>query len=72
VPGTVTAVLLPAFLVSGLEIVGVQPWVEPIVNGAALIVAVGASAWAQRARIARLRLQQLDALERRDPVGPVV
>jgi ribose transport system permease protein len=68
--GTITAVLLLAFLVSGLEIAGVQPWVEPIVNGAALIVAVGASAWAQRLRIARLRREQLDALARRDPRKP--
>jgi ribose transport system permease protein len=61
--GTVVGVLLLAFTVSGLEIVGVAPWIEPVVQGGALIGAVALSSWAIRARLARLRVAQLALLE---------
>jgi ribose transport system permease protein len=63
VPGTVVGVLLLAFTVSGLEIVGVAPWVQPVVQGVALIGAVALSSWAIRARLARLRAAQLALLD---------
>lgn len=61
--GTVVAVLLLAFTVSGLEQVGVQPWIEAVVEGGALIAAVAFSSWAIRLRTARLRDAQLALLE---------
>lgn len=61
--GTVVGVLLLAFTVSGLEIVGVAPWIEPVVQGGALIGAVALSSWAIRARLARLRAAQLALLD---------
>jgi len=56
-------VLLLAFLVTGLEQVGVAPWVQPVVQGCALILAVALSSWAVRARLTRLRVAQLALLE---------
>lgn len=64
--GTIIAVLLLAFTVSGLEQVGVEPWVQYIVQGGALIAAVALSSWAIRLRTARLRNAQLATLSRRD------
>ena len=61
--GTIVGVLLLAFLVTGLEQVGVAPWVQPVVQGCALIAAVALSSWAIRARLARLRLAQLAMLD---------
>lgn len=49
--GTVVGLLFVAAVVSGLTLSGAQPWVEPVFNGAALIVAVGASAAFRRRRI---------------------
>jgi ribose transport system permease protein len=60
--GTVVAVLLLAFTVSGLEQVGVAPWVEAVVQGVALVAAVAFSSWAIRLRSARLRDAQLALL----------
>jgi ribose transport system permease protein len=57
--GTVVAVLLLAFTVSGLEQVGVKPWIEAVIQGFALIAAVAFSSWAIRLRAARLRTSQL-------------
>ena len=62
VVGTVVAVLLLAFTVTGLQQVGVQPWVQDAVQGAALIVAVALSSWATELRTARLRNAQLARL----------
>ena len=64
--GTIVEVLFLALLVSGLQIVGVKPWIQPIVNGGALIVAVALSAWASRLRIANLKREQLVALRRKE------
>jgi ribose transport system permease protein len=61
--GTIVGVLLLAFLVTGLEQVGVAPWVQPVVQGGALIAAVALSSWAIRARLARLRSAQLALLD---------
>lgn len=62
VAGTVIAVLLLAFTVSGLEQVGVQPWIEAVVQGVALVGAVAFSSWAIRHRTAMLREHQLRLL----------
>jgi ribose transport system permease protein len=43
VVGTVIAVILVAIGVSGLELNGVPNWVEPIFDGAVLVIAVGSS-----------------------------
>ena len=59
VTGTIVAVLLLAFSVSGLEQVGVKPWIQEIIQGAALVSAVAFSSWAARRRTARLRALQL-------------
>jgi len=66
VPGTLVAVLLLAFTVSGLEQVGVQPWIESVVQGVALIAAVAFSSWAIRFRTAQLRDAQLALLAEED------
>jgi ribose transport system permease protein len=60
--GTVVAVLLLAFTVSGLEQIGVAPWIEAVVQGVALVAAVAFSSWAIRLRSARLRDAQLALL----------
>jgi ribose transport system permease protein len=47
VPGTLVAVLFLAFTSSGLVLVGAQQWESPVLNGAALILAVALSSWAR-------------------------
>jgi ribose transport system permease protein len=64
--GTITGVLLLAFTVGGLQEVGVAPWISSAVQGVALIVAVGLSAWAVRLRSSRLRRAQLGLLAAED------
>lgn len=66
--GTITGVLLLAFTVGGLQQVGVKPWVNSVVQGVALIVAVAFSTWAIRLRASRLRKAQLDSLTAGDVV----
>jgi ribose transport system permease protein len=61
--GTVVAVLLLAFTIWGLEQVGVEAWIQSLIQGVALIVAVAFSSWALRRRAARLRAVQLKLLE---------
>lgn len=46
--GVVLAVYLLAFGVSGLTLMGAPFWVEPVFNGAALIVAIGLAQWSSR------------------------
>jgi len=48
--GTLTAVVVVRLLVYGLELSGVAPWVEQIVTGGALVVAVVASSLLTRRR----------------------
>jgi ribose transport system permease protein len=67
--GTIIAVLLLAFTVSGLQQVGVDQWIEALVQGVALIVAVAFSSWAIRLRMARLRNAQLEQLAEDDQVA---
>jgi len=66
VVGTLIGVFLLAFIISGLEQVGVPVWIESVVPGIALILAVAASSWAIRARAARLREAQVRSLTRED------
>jgi ribose transport system permease protein len=66
VPGTVVAVCFLAFTVNGLQLVGVSGWVQPVVNGAALLAAVILSSAALRLRSARLRAEQLRLLAQHD------
>lgn len=68
--GTITGVLLLAFTVGGLQQLGVKPWINSVVQGVALIVAVGFSTWAVRLRTARLRKAQLEYLAEEDPTSP--
>lgn len=53
VPGTVLAVFFVAISVSGLTLAGVEPWVEPTVQGTALVAAVALSTVVARRRAAR-------------------
>jgi ribose transport system permease protein len=48
--GTILGVFFVAIIVSGLTLSGVQPFVEPLFNGAALLVAVGLSTTLRRRR----------------------
>jgi ribose transport system permease protein len=68
VPGTVVAVCFLAFTVNGLQLVGVSGWVQPVVNGGALLAAVSLSSAALRLRSARLRDEQLRLLAQHE--GP--
>ncbi len=70
VVGTIIAVLLLAFTISGLEQVGVDPWAQYVVQGGALIAAVALSTWAIRLRTARLRNAQLASLSQGDGAVP--
>lgn len=63
VVGTVIAVYFLAFAVDGLELVGAEGWVQPVIDGLALLIAVGLSAWALQLRSARQRREQLLAIE---------
>jgi ribose transport system permease protein len=51
VPGTILGMLFIAVLVSGLTLSGAPPWVESVVTGAALVIAVGISAAFRRQRM---------------------
>lgn len=62
--GTVVAVYVVAFLVSGLQQLGLAPWATPLFNGVALLLAVTLSTLAIRARQNRSRRRQLEELKR--------
>jgi ribose transport system permease protein len=51
--GTLVGLLLVAVFVSGLTLAGAQPWVQPVFQGGALIIAVGISAALRRRRLGR-------------------
>jgi ribose transport system permease protein len=51
VPGMILGLLLVAVLVSGLTLTGAEPWISPVCQGGALIVAVGASVQFRRQRL---------------------
>jgi len=61
--GTVVAVYAVAFLVSGLQQLGLAPWATPLLNGVALLLAVALSTLAIRARQGRARRLQLEILK---------
>jgi ribose transport system permease protein len=48
VPGTVVGLLFVAVAVSGLALLGVAPWVEPVFNGTAVVLAVTLSTFLGR------------------------
>jgi ribose transport system permease protein len=50
VPGTIVALVLVAVIVSGLTLAGAQPWVEPVAQGLALLIAVVVSSAFRRQR----------------------
>lgn len=51
VPGTMIAIYFIAFSVTGLQIAGVQPWINDVFNGAALFFAVIVSTLLGRRRV---------------------
>ena len=51
--GTIIGVLFVAVSVSGLTLSGASAWLNPVFNGAALLVAVGPSHYLGRSRGAR-------------------
>jgi ribose transport system permease protein len=78
--GTVLAAYALSVAVSGLQQLGAAAWVQPVFNGAVLVVAVGLSGYATRVKAARARERQLarigdaaQAAPRAEPVRePVV
>ena len=56
--GTIIAVLLLATLITGLQQIGLAAWVQPMVNGAMLIGAVGAAGYVQRRRATRIKAKE--------------
>lgn len=60
--GTAIAAFALAVFVAGLISVGASPYAQPILNGAALIIAVALSAWTGTLRIGQARREQLRAL----------
>jgi ribose transport system permease protein len=50
VPGTLVGLYFVGVAVSGLALLGAEPWVQPVFNGAAVLVAVGASTYIRRKR----------------------
>lgn len=48
VPGTVVGLLFVAVAISGLALLGVPPWVEPVFNGSAVVLAVTLSTYLGR------------------------
>ncbi|NYJ01993.1 ribose transport system permease protein [Nocardioides thalensis] len=61
--GAVLAAYTLSVAVSGLQQLGAPFWVQPVFNGSVLIVAVGLSGYAARAKAARARARQLARLE---------
>lgn len=62
--GVVVAILTLSITVSGLQQLGAPIWVQPVFNGVALIIAIGLSSWAVRARAEAARRVQLQKLSR--------
>jgi ribose transport system permease protein len=70
--GTVLAAYALSVAVSGLQQLGAPFWVQPVFNGAILIIAVGLSGYAARVKAARARARQLARIDggRRDAAQP--
>lgn len=60
--GTVIGVLTVEVAVSGLEQMGAPTWVEPVLDGVVLIVAVAVTGWATRRKAQAARRRQLQVL----------
>jgi ribose transport system permease protein len=58
--GTVVGVVILAVGISGIQQVGGSFWVEPLFNGATLLVAIGIAGYAQRRRAAAGRAALLE------------
>jgi ribose transport system permease protein len=56
VPGTMLGLILLGTVVSGLTLIGVEPWVNDVFNGAVVVVAVAVSAQFRRTRTGRLEV----------------
>ncbi len=65
VVGTVVAVYVVGVAVAGLQQVGVALWVEPVFNGAVLLIAVGLSSWTAQRRKRRAEKARIKELETR-------
>lgn len=50
VPGTILGLFFVGVAVSGLSLLGARPWVQPVFNGAIVLLAVAASQYATRRR----------------------
>jgi ribose transport system permease protein len=50
VPGTVLGLIFTSTTISGLELVGLSPWVTDVVNGGVVVVAIAISAQVKRGR----------------------
>jgi ribose transport system permease protein len=50
VPGTILGLFFVGVAVSGLTLLGAKPWVQPVFNGAIVMLAVAASQFAARRR----------------------
>jgi ribose transport system permease protein len=57
--GTVLAAYVLSVAISGLQQLGAASWVQPVFNGTVLIIAVGLSGYATRAKASRARARQL-------------
>lgn len=66
--GTVLAAYALSVAVSGLQQLGAPFWVQPVFNGAVLVVAVGLSGYAARITSARARARQLARIDSGRPV----
>jgi len=66
VPGLFVAALFLAFVSSGLVLLGAPSWASPLINGAALILAVAFSTWALRMQARQFRVQQLRQMDLED------
>ncbi|MGB3484735.1 MAG: ABC transporter permease [Mycobacterium sp.] len=61
--GTVLAAYTLSVAVAGLQQLGAPFWVQPVFNGMVLIVAVGLSGYAARAKAARAKTRQLARIQ---------
>ena len=64
--GLFVAALFLAFVSSGLVLLGAPSWASPLINGAALILAVAFSTWALRMQARQFRVQQLKQMDLAD------
>jgi ribose transport system permease protein len=67
--GTVLAAYALSVAVSGLQQLGAPFWVQPVFNGAVLVVAVGLSGYAAQIKSARARARQLARIDSSRPLS---